>query len=124
MTNNDPTAKNLYLLAADTYGNEEIARNNVLLWNAIPWHLNENEKINSSLIEKSKALHLQLIEVLQDRIDAVVFLGKVARDLMPFYSGQLVKCRFLAGHHTGRKAQKNNFTDENKKLFKQLKLLE
>lgn len=122
MANDDATARELYRLAKCAFGND--ARREVLLWNAIPWFLGKGEKPKKEHLDKAKPLHRQLSQLVEPNLKNIIFLGEHSRALLPFYSGIVSSCRLYGGHHTGRKAQKTLYIDENNALFENLRIIQ
>jgi hypothetical protein len=116
MNNDDDTARELLRLSQIAFGN--FARNEILVWNAIPWFLGQGGKPKMEHINNAKPIHLDLIHELNGTLKRVVFLGDWSRKLFPYYSVNAKNLQFFGGHHTGKKAQiRADLRAENELLF-------
>lgn len=120
VNNQDDTARELKRLVSTAFDENE--RRRILLWNAIPWHLEGAP--HKKDINESKSLHDELLTLVRPELQFVVLLGASARGLLPILSPRVGHAHIYGGHHTGRKAQHmNGLRQENIDLFAKIKRL-
>jgi hypothetical protein len=116
--NSDPTAANLRKQLADA----GIRREDVVLWNVVPWYLGDLVNIRSATREDILCGMRYLAPLLRllPELRCIVLLGKKAREAHVFLSC-LTHARILAGHHTSLRGQLRLYAhDENVRVFRMM----
>ena len=122
MSNDDDTAREIGRLVKEIAFDKD-KWPGVLLWNAIPWVLDDDPTVGNVKEAIELGLHDDLLKLLGSDLKFVVLMGDLSRRLLPHLTPRIGNAHLYGGHHTSRRTQ-NRYPEtvqENEAVFQHIR---